>query len=270
MKSTWKISVILLSATLLTITFNNCGQNGSITSKESTISGQSTDVEVIISNCAQAIQQGKIRTLNQNINFEDSRVETGKANICNFAPAGQTTADGNLSTTNGQMRSRYEQHRKLNLPANAVLCDVQMSNNLQSFRYDDVFFFNFNNYLLATNNRSAVNQRLNPTSMNLSTNQNIDLFTYDWTSLRTAGFSNVSDDYCIGQAQGLAQCSWPVTEQQGSIKFQFNSEMLIRMSANVAAENQTFSFVITGDDDPSLDCYHEKLAFSMAVKYYIK
>jgi len=269
MKSVPIVISMILGAVVLMTSFNNCGQNGSISAISS---DEKFDVFVdeTLNNCAQADLVGKIQTLNQAIEFKDSRIESGKNQICNFAPTGQTTANGDLDMKEGQLRARYEQSQKLNLPANAVICDVRMTNSLSSFRYDDVFFFKFNNYILATNDKTAVNQRLAPVSRFTYQGQSADLFAYDWNLLRTAPFKNIVDDYCVGKDQGLSQCSWPVSEQAGSIKFEFNPALLIRMSAQIPSQDQTFSFAITGDNDPNLDCYHEKLMFSMTVKYYVR
>ena len=79
----------------------------------------------------------------------------------------------------------------------------------------------------------------------------------------------MADDYCLGSDEGLASCTWPISEKQGQIKFSFAQPLLISISANVPAENQQFSFAITGDNDRAIDCYHEKLEFTMNVKYYI-
>jgi len=297
MKDWWSLMkkqqvIILAGMAVLGLAFNNCSQAGSIALKASPTEGSNSvtsapdnqepdpqqpplmppkdPVQQIIANCQQAAAAGKLMVANQNVTFDDSRVETGKNQICDFAAKGtQMTANGDLEMLNGYMQARYEQTRKLVLPDNAVICDIAMKNDLQSFRYDDVFFFSFNGYLLASNNMTEVKQRLTPSSQKLSDNEFTDIYTYDWTKLRTGTFQNQADDYCLGADQGLSSCSWPVSEQQGQIKFSFAQSLLVSMSAGRKASDQSFTFVITGDNDPSLDCYHEKLDFSMSVKYYI-
>ena len=99
----------------------------------------------------------------------------------------------------------------------------------------------------------------------------MSIYTYDWLSLRTLEFQNdYVDDYCLGLAQNAAECQWPLTEQSGVIQFDFNRELLIALASRAPATEQTFGFVITGDDDPDKDCYHEHLEFDMTVKYFIK
>lgn len=228
--------------------------------------------EQILLNCAQAQAQGKLLAISQNIVFEDSRVESRKNNICPFSSSSiNATDDGNLSMLDTQLRARYEQVQKLNVPENAVLCAIEMKNDLQTFKYDDVFFLTFNDYILATNDKTALS-RLVPEVSPLTgstTSSSIELYKYDWISLRTAPFKNVADDYCVGQKQGLGECQWPITEQLGKIQFTWDPEILIRMSAKNSAQNQSFRFVITGDDNPAVDCYHERLSFDTKVYYYL-
>lgn len=269
------------------VAYTNCGQNGEIALKsvpvESTNAVTSTPttpevpvtiptdpVQQILSSCQMAQNTHKLMVSSQIVTFDDTRVETQKEKICEFAmTSGYETILGNLSMNNGYLQARYEQNRKLNLPAGAVICDIQMKNDLQKFMYDDVFFFTFNGYLLASNLKSSVVRRLTAESKKLSENNFTDIYTYDWMKIRTARFENVADDYCAGAEEGLGQCSWPVTQQQGNINFSFAPSLLISMSAGRSSDNQNFSFIITGDNDPLVDCYHEKLEFAMTVKYYL-
>lgn len=275
---------VFIGMLAISFIYTNCGQPGDISLKSIPIDENSVSsvpgvpnvpapseptIREIITNCQNAISSGKIQTLVQIVNFEDSRVETGKERICEFAEQGEETAAGNLEMHDETMQSRYEQHRKLNLPEKAVICDIKMLNDLQSFRYDDVFFFSFNGYLLASNNKTAVEAKLPPISRKLDENNFTSLYKYDWLKLRTAYFENVADDYCAGYSEGLSECSWPISEEPGQIKFSFAPSVLISMSAGRPADSQTFSFAITGDDDERKDCYHEKLEFTMKVKYYI-
>ena len=273
-----RVLMTICCLTVLGFAYTNCSQAGNIAVKEAQektlTTGEvgptsPTTVTEILQNCEKAQSSGTLMTLSQNINFEDSRVETNKSQICEFAPPGKQTVNGNLEMAAEKMQTRYEQVRSLNLPANAVICDIEMKNNLQKFKYDDVFFFTFNGSLLASNNKTSVQQTLMPKSAKLAANQFTDIYTYDWTKLRTFGFVNEADDYCLGSAEGLSTCKWPVSEQSGEIKFSFAQSLLISLSAGIKSDQQKFAFIITGDDDPTLDCYHEKLEFAMNVKYFI-
>lgn len=249
---------------VLTLSFSNCGQPGSIAAKlpSDTVIFNTEVIDEVLQNCANARASGTLRTHNEMVRFEDSRVETGRTQICEFG------VNDNLNMEDGHMRARHDQNVKLNVPANAVICDVRMTNNLQKFRYDDVFFFTLNGFLLASNNKTAVQNRLTPSNLQYG-NKNMSIYRYNWLALRDHEFDNVVDDYCVGKAQNESMCSWPVTEKDGNIQFSFNQALLIALSLGTPSQNLNFGFTITGDNDPNLDCYHERLDFSMAVDYFV-
>jgi hypothetical protein len=258
----------------LTIGFNNCtgvafssggdGQNKTTGTPPPILPPPAE----VIKNCDNAAANGTLQTISQSINFEDTGVETGHTDHHDICPFDQ---GDNLGMRDSHMRARYEQERALNLPANAVICDVTATTQLQSFRYDDIFWFSFNGFLLATNNKTALYERQNPDArLKTTSGKLVDLYKYNWLKIRDAHFANVADDYCLGNDEGLASCSWPITEQQGNISFQFDKEILMQLGLQSLPNFQAFKFVITGDNDPNVDCYHEKLEFQMTVKYYLK
>ncbi len=214
-------------------------------------------------NCDNAQKQNRLLTDTQQIVFDDTKDESTRTKVCLFGK------DGNLEQKNDFMQARYEQHRKLVLPANAVVCDLDMSTPTQKFKYDDVFVFTFNGRILATNNKTAL-YMTSPENSLMIDSAPVPIYKYNWLSLSTLPFVNQVDDYCLGLAQGAAMCQWPETEKQGDIQFDFNRDLLIALGSYAASTEQTFGFIITGDNDPDLDCYHERLEFSMSVKYYIK
>jgi len=280
------IVLTVLAATTL-LAYNNCSQVGfADNEKSSSITGLGTPttppvtapnptptptatptppptVQQAIKNCADATAAGTLKTSTQTITFDDSRVETGMQQICQW-----NTGD-NLAMKDGFMTARYEQNRSLTLPAGAVLCDVQMTTAQQKFSYDDILFLNFNGRILGSDNKAAVTSKLTPEMVTLSSGKIAPLYTYDWLSLRGAPFQNVADDYCLGSDQQEGTCMWPVTQQTGNIVFQFNPELLIAIGLKEPSDQQYFSLVITGDNDPSTDCYHQALSFDMQVKYYL-
>lgn len=219
--------------------------------------------EEAITNCANAQAQGKLKSAARIVSFEDTKVQSGRDKVCEFG------VKGNLSKKDGELRARYEQVVNLNLPSNAILCDLQMQTQLQKFQYDDTFFLLFNDRILASNLKSGINSRLNPDSyIDVAGKSNLPLYRYDWSKIQTARFENVADDYCLGKDQGLGDCSWPITQQNGNIKFEFHNELLTHLGLKANSNQQVFSFVTTGDNDESVDCYHEKLEFTMQIHYY--
>lgn len=243
--------------------YNNCSNTKF---SPSDISDKVTDFDVptVVRNCQELAAKGGLQTLNQTVKFEDTRVETGRGQICEFG------VGDNLSVEEGNLRARYEQSQKLNLPANAVICDVQMNAGVQEFKYDDVFYLTFNNRVVASNLKSSLASRLDAETIKVG-NSNLSLFKYDWMRVRTAPFdSTVIEDYCLGSDEGLSTCKWPQTEHTGEISFDFDPVILVNLGARSNATNQKFGFVVVGDNDPGIDCYHQKLEFNMNVQYYIQ
>ncbi len=272
-----KTSFIVFPLICVLALFQNCGDKSfsqSTARPPSAVEGIESIDNVVIDNevieevqasCESARKAGKLLQSNQQIAFADTRIETGRAEICEFS------RNGNLETKNTRMQARYEQQQKLQLPNNAVICDLDMQTDLQRFQYDDVFVFNYNNFILATNNKTALLDTTPPEGkLFLGAGTEVPVYKYDWLKLRGAGFENVADDFCLGDDQNLATCSWPISEQSGNIVFSFDEKILIALGLTANSNNQTFSFVITGDDDPQKDCYHEELAFDMNVTYYVK
>ncbi|MGZ3721725.1 MAG: hypothetical protein ACXVA9_02265 [Bdellovibrionales bacterium] len=221
-------------------------------------------VPQIVKNCNNAIADGSIKTLDQAIKFDDTKIETGRTQVCDFG------IGDNLPIRDGFMQARYEQSRVLNLPTNAVICDVTMTTAAQKFSYDDILFLTFNGEIMGSDNKTSILGNLKPnTTAQLSNGKLVPLYKYDWLSLRGAAFANVADDYCAGAAEGGATCMWPVTEKTGDIVFKYNPELLIAIGLLAPANQQTFGFVMTGDNDLLSDCYHSELNFAVNVKYYV-
>ncbi|MBX2989380.1 MAG: hypothetical protein KF802_15945 [Bdellovibrionaceae bacterium] len=252
----------IIISSLLMLLYNNCSQVAFSDASGAYRQSSLRPVDEILRHCQDASAQGLLKSFTQNVKFDDTRVESGRANICLF---GQ---DGNGGMKEGAMQARYEQSRTLNLPDGAVLCDVQMTSSLQSFRYDDAFFLTHNGQILASNNKTALQSRL-PAGQISVDGAPLGLYAFDWPKLLGGGFSNSADDYCLGSAQGLSSCAWPVSEKAGQIRLQFDPELLMHTGAKAGSGPQRFGFVITGDNNPGDDCYHEKLELNMIVHYYL-
>ncbi len=266
-----QVGLLCVSAVaLLVLGFNNCSQVAFTESDKVSSDGEALDgdpqvpptADEAIANCADAERNGKLLTLTKELMFEDSKDDSGRAQVCEFG------VGDNLGQAAEKLQARFEQRREFKLPAGAVLCKINLDSSQQQFRYDDVFFLNFNSKILASNNKTAVQSRIVP-EQKITSEGSIGFYSYNWPSLRGASFANVADDYCLGKDQGLGTCSWPVSEQQGTIRFSFESELLARIGLEAFGKTQVISFVVTGDDDPSLDCYHEALKLSVQASYYL-
>lgn len=255
-----------------------CGQPGELGLEPGSVGllsvGDENPNEVVIQEqikiCRQLAGTDQMKTHNQTSRFEDTKTETGRSKVCEFAEKNNEVG-GNLSMNDSLLRARYTQNKSINLPSNAVICDIEIESQEQDFIYDDVFFLNLNQGILASNHKSKLTQVLAPENfVHSETGRQISIYNYDWLKLRNTKFENEANDFCIGQDEGLSTCKWPITEQNGKIQLKFDSEILIRLSQNKIASNQQISFVITGDDNPESDCYHQRMDLSLKVQYYLK
>jgi hypothetical protein len=252
-----------------------CGQRGELGLEGQQVNiantGDDAEIRQQIKNCQNLASSNQLISFHQDIRFEDTKTESGRNEVCEFATGDQQEYKGNLSILNSFLRARYTQTKSLDVPANAVICDVGIESAEQSFKYDDIFFLSLNNQILASNHKSEIEKVIQPESfLHTQSNAQIDVYQYDWLKIRGTSFENVVNDYCLGAQQSLSQCEWPITEQFGKIKLKFDPEILIRLSQKRIDNQHQLSFVITGDNDLKLDCYHQRLDLKLNVKYYLK
>jgi hypothetical protein len=174
--------------------------------------------------------------------------------------------DGNLDPENAFVRARREQVDSLELPENAVICDVVFDfagiNGGQGtpMVYDDNFFFLFNGVVLASSYQPLVEEF--PLEDDL-------YYLYDWDSIvdRPFEFDNDIPTYCLGEDDGLASCDIPPPETNGIMSLSFESSVVNELAFRaIEAGAYDFTFVTVGDNDDT-DCYHEDFAFDVEIPY---
>ncbi|MES3036838.1 MAG: hypothetical protein V4736_02945 [Bdellovibrionota bacterium] len=276
-----KILLYICAAALITITYQNCSgiaASPMAVSATAMNTNGNPNLEDIVSNC----QNSALFTKQQTVNFADSRVETGRTQVCEFAAtATQETANGNLSKLNEYLRSRHEQKRTLSgIPSNAVICSFEINATNLNYVYDDIFYLTYNGYIVASNFKDSILARTQPEIVNVN-GQAISLFPYDWTKVRNELFGldangngpNINsnpNDYCLGQSAGTT-CQWPLSQQTGNLQMKnFPLPLMITLADKKPLNDQTFGLIITGDDNPNDDCYHSDLNLDVTVKYYLK
>ena len=287
MKKPTSIILLLGCCSILTLLYTNCSKVEFSTAAESLNSKDSTtgspndpstpdtpngsEVETAIQDCARAAQNGSMKTLSSEIKFDDSRVETGNSSdICSLGPS-DNLAIFDANGYDGKLAARYEQSRKLNLPANAVVCDISLSNDLSAFKYDDLIYLTYNNYVIAGSHKPSIVNNLEMDEVSLpSLGESLKLFKFDWSRLAGGAISKTSELYCLGSEEGLGACSMPQSEVQGQISLAWDPKVLIAVGLAVPAQSQEMKFIVTGDNDSEKDCYHQELKFTTTVKYYLK
>lgn len=222
-------------------------------------------VEQQIKSCETLLAQNKLSSVTKKVRFEDTKTESKRTQVCEF------NKGDNLTTLDHYLRARYAQNAKVSLPANAVICDIEVESTEQSFQYDDVFFLTYNNAILASNHKSQIKKALVPEiATHTKTKLPIEIYNYDWLKIRNTYFENIVNDFCLGEDQKLSSCDWPVSQKYGKIKLKFDPELLIRISQKRNVTDQSLGFVITGDNDPNSDCYHQRLDLDLKIKYFLK
>ncbi len=263
------ITAVIVS--LLNIGFLNCAKtsfsnSGQALNDSNEALDSGRDPEVITKNCALSRDNGTLVRRDEVLTFDRTHTEVQNNRACAF---GQ---DGNLSTGPETQRARYEQRRLLELPAGAELCDLELELVANNFRYDDMFYFALNGHVVSSNNKSAmVDLRRYP--LKLTDGKSVSAPRYDWSGLVDKRFSNdggESNNFCLGEQEGLSNCQWPRTEQTGSFRLSFAPEILIHLGAKSSGSQHELMFAVTGDDDPNVDCAHSGFNLNVSATYYVK
>jgi hypothetical protein len=170
--------------------------------------------------------------------------------------------NGNDPATPGLVAARTEQTVSIEIPEGGVVCDLDFDfagldpGVERSLNYDDHFFLNLNGIVLAASYGAMVDEF-----------ETIDdLALYDWNDLKRFEIEEHGDidDYCVGEDEGLSECSIPESESGGPISLAFGGELVDRMSLRaLEAGEYTFQFVAVGDDNDT-DCAHDDFVFTVA------
>ncbi len=175
----------------------------------------------------------------------------------------------NQGPFDGRLTARVEQVQRLELPLDAIICDMTFDfagivpDEIQVMVYDDHFFFTFNDIVLASSFSPAVEALAADGA----------LHTWDWSRVAGFDYHAVGDNYesyCLGDDEpgGTAACDIPATETPGPITLRFDEALVAELSLSAIADARyDFSFVTTGDDDVDRDCKHEAFGFTVTVPY---
>lgn len=185
---------------------------------------------------------------------EDVELEVFFENPRRTCPFGE---EDNLPRTQGVMTARIEQTVSVALPEGGVACDLGFDfqgidpSTEQIMQYDDHFLLNFNDVVLASNNREITDE-LGDTG----------LLLYEWDDIVGLEFSfDDTPNYCLGEDEGLSTCEIPEPETPGPISLSFSGELVDELSLRALDLGRyDFQFVTTGDNDDS-DCSHEDFEF---------
>jgi hypothetical protein len=170
--------------------------------------------------------------------------------------------DGNGEAASGSVTARSEQTVSIDIPAGGVVCGLDFDfagldpSFQQEMTYDDHFMLNFNGIVLAASYGEMITY--------FDTLDGLAL--YDWEELHEFPIEEHGeiDGYCVGEDEGLSNCTIPESETPGPISLAFGGDLVDRMSFLALESGEySFQFITTGDDNDS-DCYHEDFEFTVA------
>lgn len=240
----------LLFAVILSTGLTGCANKMSFSQDESTSAAAQTDdlpgvddpaTQAVAATCADAESRGLMQSYSQSLRFEDP------GQVCNWEN------DGNLGRRDQWHQGRIEQKLAVNLPAGSTLCHVKLDFPQQRFRFDDHFWFTFNDVILAAS--LDYRDRFGVTN---------GLSLFSWSKI-VGTFWDASREgvWCLAGAS----CAWPKTDTEGSISMNFRNGTYYAVTARDRARTQhEFSFVTVGDND-STDCQHRPVSLNVTLQY---
>jgi hypothetical protein len=176
--------------------------------------------------------------------------------------------NGNLGQIDRKVQARTEQSVVLALPANAVLCSLELTAADQPMHYDDQIVLALNDVILWTSHEFAPHLP-----------RRDGFLVYDWPAIRGTSFDPQAYlPYCAGAADHRGQCSMPASEHSGTIKQSFDDDLVMELAhvagmrlakdGAVKGKAAALNFVTIGDNDPT-DCRHKKLELDVAATYVV-
>ena len=170
----------------------------------------------------------------------------------------------NLSQDDGYFTARVETTEALSMPTDSVICDVAYNfqvdpEETQIMRYDDHFALNFVDVVLASSNAQIAG--LLPETDGLR--------MWDWSAVAGEAIDwNDTNSWCLGQEEGLSDCTIPPTDTPGEMTLDYDASLVADLSYRAMELNRVdFTFVTIGDNDPSTDCSHNAFSFMVSVDY---
>ena len=160
----------------------------------------------------------------------------------------------NMSQESAIFAARMEQMIALDIPSNQIVCGFELSGGEADFYFDD-------NLLLLLNDTPLIG------SVNFASRFPVvdGLPQYDWSRIVGLTSDDVGNEVtCLS---GATRCEMPGTQQNGVLDLAFNFETNLLLAQRFLQGNAHFKVMITGDNDPDLDCLHTGLSMSVTYDY---
>lgn len=237
-----------------------------------------TTAEEVTDACA----RGQMQTMEHTLAFPRTDRLPGKPSKGKGGPRaglGLCTWESSPRLPNGErssdiIRGVHSQQVSVSLPEGAVVCSASLSSEESTrWRYDDEVVFLLNGVVITTTQdrylwRDPL-RRLSPIHPPLGSG-----FVFNWQRLvAEEQFNEASTSqslYCYGNAPGAAGCELPPTEQVGRVQLSLGtSEIALLSLSAVQKKSLTYELLVTGDNDPEIDCRHDGLTLKARVDYVL-
>ena len=233
-----------------------------------------TEIENAKIKCAEAEAKGLMLEKTQDIFFPT-------------VPECRWEEDGNYSKINRLIRARQEQYIDIDIPKDAILCDMDFDFPTQTMKYDDEIFLTLGGKVLFASQDYSVTSGEAKFDEGLMVNS-LGLIEYKWDG--DNGIANLFYDwavtprYCLGvdPADMDTKCVIPATERTGQFSLEIDKEKIIQIgqlnglvfdeedeSILNTLEPLKIGFITTGDND-RYDCEHTDFDFDVKIKYIIQ
>ncbi|MGE0175254.1 MAG: hypothetical protein AB7T49_20895 [Oligoflexales bacterium] len=177
-------------------------------------------------------------------------------------PAGANCAfgvDGNLPAQDAIHTAKLDSPLTINIPANIEICELEITSQSKSLRYDDFLIFSLDKYVLVGSNGTMMTQL---------PKEGAGLLVWDWQKVigTAIDFDERLPSYCLGKGK----CEIPGHDKEGPFNVRFPSESIYEVAAAQLAKNQLiFTLTTTGDNDMG-DCEHTDFDLDLVVRYIEK
>jgi hypothetical protein len=162
----------------------------------------------------------------------------------------------NLGLTQGVLAARVEQEVFFSFPEDHLICSIALSGASDDFYYDDHIILTLNDVVLI----SSTNV------LELFETKN-GLPIYSWQAIVGENAGGGGGPACLS---GATVCQMPGTQQNGEVGLAFDeetSDLLVQTGQGV---DHKFTAIVTGDNDPAIDCHHNGLTISVDYTYLAK
>jgi hypothetical protein len=178
------------------------------------------------------------------------RIDFGAQFPSQGRPACQWNSNGNVGYLPGHVSARTENRRSIELGKSQVVCEMTLRSESPSVVVDDAMFLTLNDVELVS------------TWAGLSAYFPIvDGFRmYSWNHIVGKPYSAFGNTVaCVSRT---STCIAPTQEKVGPLALSLSPEDSLRMYEKFKDRPVwDLTLVVTGDDDPGLDCKHSQLAF---------